>query len=167
MGDSGTGPTPADAAYGQASGGQQGRQEWVRANFTQIFGISAEDLRAQGINPRQYAREHRDNIRQFAQLKMVSMWATSRPAGSRGTHAHSLIDQVFNTQRAYATKVYFGIKYSDHFPAMGTYYLTKGTGDAGPIPGPNTTRQPASLPPTTGKGLKDPHWTEGRCGDVG
>ena len=106
-------------------------------------------------------------IRQFAQLKMVSMWATSRPAGSRGTHAHSLIDQVFNTQRAYATKVYFGIKYSDHFPAMGTYYLTKGTGDAEPIPGPNTTRQPASLPPTTGKGLKDPHWTEGRCGDVG
>ena len=69
VGDSGTGPTPADAAYGQGSAGQQDRQEWVRANFTQIFGISAEDLRAQGINPRQYAREHRDNIRQFAQLQ--------------------------------------------------------------------------------------------------
>ena len=69
VGDSGTGPTPADAAYGQGSGGQQDRQEWVRANFTQISGISAEDLQAQGINPRQYAREHRDNIRQFAQLQ--------------------------------------------------------------------------------------------------
>jgi Flp pilus assembly protein TadB len=43
------------------------RQEWVRANFTQIFGVSAEDLQAQGINPRRYAREHRDQIRQFAQ----------------------------------------------------------------------------------------------------
>ena len=39
------------------------------ANFTQIFGVSAEDLMAQGINPRRYAREHRDQIRQFAQMQ--------------------------------------------------------------------------------------------------
>lgn len=70
MGEPGTGPIPADGnAYGQSSGGQQDRQEWVRANFAQIFGISAEALQAQGTNPRQYAREHRDNIRQFAQLQ--------------------------------------------------------------------------------------------------
>jgi hypothetical protein len=53
----------------QSSGGQQDRLEWVRANFTQIFGTSAKDLQAQGINPRQYAREHRDKIRQFAQMQ--------------------------------------------------------------------------------------------------
>jgi hypothetical protein len=70
MGDADPGPAPADGnAYMQSGGGQQDRQEWVRANFTQIFGISAEDLRAQGINPRQYAREHRDKIRQFAQMQ--------------------------------------------------------------------------------------------------
>jgi hypothetical protein len=64
------GPAPAGGdAYMQSSSGQQDRQEWVRANFTQIFGISAEDLQAQGINPRQYAREHRDEIRQFAQMQ--------------------------------------------------------------------------------------------------
>jgi hypothetical protein len=70
VGDSDLGPTQAGGdAYIQGSGGQQDRQEWVRANFVQIFGISAEDLRAQGISPRQYAREHRDKIRQFAQLQ--------------------------------------------------------------------------------------------------
>ena len=53
----------------QGSGGQQDRMEWVGANFTQIFGTSAKDLQAQGINPRQYAREHRDKIRQFAQMQ--------------------------------------------------------------------------------------------------
>jgi len=63
-------PSPADGNGNiQNSGGQQDRQEWVRANFAQIFGISAEDLQAQGINPRQYAREHRDEIRQFAQMQ--------------------------------------------------------------------------------------------------
>jgi hypothetical protein len=46
---------------------QRARQQWIRANFTQIFGISAEDVQAQGINPRRYAREHRDQIRRFAQ----------------------------------------------------------------------------------------------------
>jgi hypothetical protein len=70
VGDSDFGPNPAGAnASIQGSGGQQDRQEWVRANFTQIFGTSAEDLQAQGINPRQYAREHRDKIRQFAQMQ--------------------------------------------------------------------------------------------------
>ena len=46
--------------------GRPTRQEWVRANFTQIFGVSAESLRAQGIDPRRYARDHRDQIRRFA-----------------------------------------------------------------------------------------------------
>jgi hypothetical protein len=70
VGDFDFGPNPADGSAGiQGSGGPQDRQEWIRANFAQIFGISAEDLRAQGINPRQYAREHRDKIREFAQLQ--------------------------------------------------------------------------------------------------
>jgi hypothetical protein len=70
VGDYDFGPNPADSyASVQGSGGQQDRQEWIRANFAQIFGISAEDLRSQGINPRQYAREHRDRIREFAQMQ--------------------------------------------------------------------------------------------------
>ena len=60
-------PTPEhDGANIRRSGGLN-RQEWVRANFTRIFGTSAQDLMAQGIDPRRYAREHRDQIRQFAQ----------------------------------------------------------------------------------------------------
>lgn len=70
MGDFDFGTYPADRnASIQGSGGQQDRQEWIRANFAQIFGTSAEDLQAQGINPRQYAMEHRDKIRQFAQMQ--------------------------------------------------------------------------------------------------
>jgi hypothetical protein len=70
VGDSDFRPNLANGnASIQGSGGQQDRQEWIRANFAQIFGTSAEDLQAQGINPRQYAREHRDKIRQFAQLQ--------------------------------------------------------------------------------------------------
>ena len=70
MADYDFGPNPADGNVStQGAGGQQDRQEWIRANFTEIFGISAEDLRAQGISPRQYAREHRDKIREFAQLQ--------------------------------------------------------------------------------------------------
>jgi hypothetical protein len=49
--------------------GQHARQEWVRSNFTQIFGVSAQDLQSRGIDPREYAREHREQIRQFAQLR--------------------------------------------------------------------------------------------------
>jgi hypothetical protein len=68
--DSDFGPNPAYGNAGiQGGGGQQDRQEWIRANFAQIFGTSAEDLRAQGINPRQYAWEHRDKIREFAQMQ--------------------------------------------------------------------------------------------------
>jgi hypothetical protein len=70
VGDFDFGPNPADGnASIQGNSGQQDRQEWIRANFAQIFGISAADLQAQGINPRQYAREHRDKIRQFAQMQ--------------------------------------------------------------------------------------------------
>jgi hypothetical protein len=87
MGDSDIDPIPANGnANPQNSGGQQDRQEWVRANFTQIFGTSAEDLQAQGINPRQYAREHRDKIRQFAQMQRSQGIAvpSGRPSGDRG-----------------------------------------------------------------------------------
>ena len=87
MGDSDIDPTPANGnANIQNSGGQQDRQEWIRANFTQIFGTSAEDLQAQGINPRQYAREHRDKIRQFAQRQRSQGIAvpSGRPSGGRG-----------------------------------------------------------------------------------
>jgi hypothetical protein len=68
----------------QDSGGQQYRQEWIRANFAQIFGTSAEDLQAQGINPRQYAREHRDKIRQFAQMQRSLGVAVPRGQASGG-----------------------------------------------------------------------------------
>lgn len=70
VGDFDFGPNPADGkASIQGSDGQQDRQEWIRDNFAQIFGTSAEDLQAQGVNPRQYAREHRDKIRRFAQMQ--------------------------------------------------------------------------------------------------
>jgi hypothetical protein len=68
--DSDFGANPPEGNVGiQGTGGQLDRQEWIRANFAQIFGTSAEELQAQGINPRQYAREHRDKIREFAQLQ--------------------------------------------------------------------------------------------------
>jgi hypothetical protein len=63
-------PNPTDAhddSGGPTQPTPQNRQQWVRANFTQIFGTSAADLQARGIDPRSYAREHRDQIRQFAQ----------------------------------------------------------------------------------------------------
>jgi hypothetical protein len=95
VGDSDIGPTLAGGnADMQNSGGQQDRQEWVRSNFTQIFGTSAEDLRAQGISPRQYAREHRDQIRQFARMQRsqgiavpVGRAAGGRPSGDAGSPA--------------------------------------------------------------------------------
>ena len=68
MGDSHIDQIPTDpGAERHGSGGGRRREEWVRANFTQIFGTSAEELRARGVDPRQYALEHRDEIRQFAQ----------------------------------------------------------------------------------------------------
>jgi hypothetical protein len=68
------------------SGGRRDRQEWVRVNFTQIFGISAADLQAQGVDPRRYAREHRDQIRQFARMQRSRGIAVpdGRPSGGRG-----------------------------------------------------------------------------------
>jgi hypothetical protein len=62
-------------------GGQQNRQQWVRANFTEIFGTSAEALQASGTDPRQYARDHRDQIRQFAQAQRRQGIAVPRGGG--------------------------------------------------------------------------------------
>jgi hypothetical protein len=64
-----------------SAGAPEGRQAWVRANFTAIFGTSAEDLQSQGVDPRKYARDHRDQIRQFAQLQRSQGIAV--PAGRR------------------------------------------------------------------------------------
>ncbi len=61
--DSDPSNTDADAHDG---GAQRARRQRVRANSAQIFGSSAEELQAQGIDPRQHARQHRDQIRQFA-----------------------------------------------------------------------------------------------------
>jgi hypothetical protein len=70
MGDWDIDPVPGTGnANMERTDGPQDRQEWVRANFTQIFGTSVDELRAQGIDPRQYAREHRGTIRQFAQMQ--------------------------------------------------------------------------------------------------
>jgi hypothetical protein len=87
MGDSDIDPTPThDSANSQNNGGQHDRQEWIRANFTEIFGVSFEGLQAQGVNPRLYAREHRDQIRQFAQMQRRQGIAvpSGRPAGNPG-----------------------------------------------------------------------------------
>jgi hypothetical protein len=68
MGDSVIDQVPSDySAERHGSSGDHRREEWVRANFTEIFGTSPQELQARGIDPRQYAREHRDEIRQFAQ----------------------------------------------------------------------------------------------------
>jgi hypothetical protein len=60
---------PEGDANPHGGGGSPTRQEWVRTNFTQIFGTSAADLQTQGVDPRRYAREHRDQIRRFAQAQ--------------------------------------------------------------------------------------------------
>ena len=67
-------------------GGRPDHQEWIRANFTQIFGVSVDELRAQGRDPRQYAREHRDQIRRFAQMQRsrgMAVPAGRAPGGGR------------------------------------------------------------------------------------
>jgi hypothetical protein len=76
----------SDDSHREVSGAPQTRQEWVRANFTQIFGTSAEELQTQGINPRRYAMEHRDEIRQFARKQRSQGFAvpTGRPSGNPG-----------------------------------------------------------------------------------
>ncbi len=50
-------------------GRQQRNREWVRANFTEIFGVSIAELRARGVDPRVYAQEHQDLIRQYARSR--------------------------------------------------------------------------------------------------
>jgi hypothetical protein len=80
----------------QGDGGSQTRPEWVRANFSQIFGTSAADLQAQGIDPRQYAREHRDEIRSFAQAQPRRGLAVpgGNPSGHNGpVGAHGPINR--------------------------------------------------------------------------
>jgi len=77
-------PTPPSTT-GQNAGGPQERQAWVRANFTAIFGTSAADLQSQGIDAREYAAQHRDQIRQFAQLQRSQ--GITVPAGRvQGAH---------------------------------------------------------------------------------
>jgi hypothetical protein len=64
-------------------------------------------------------------VRRFRSIGMVSMWATKHPGKGRpGTHSKSLIDQVFAKQKATDTKILFGVKHSDHYPAVGTYRMT-------------------------------------------
>jgi hypothetical protein len=53
--------------------------EWVRANFTEIFGVSVEDLRDRGVDPREYAQQHQDEIRAYARSHR-----SQRPAGLGG-----------------------------------------------------------------------------------
>lgn len=59
----------------------------------------------------------------FRGLEMRSMWQHARPTGKRGSHKGSpaLIDQVWAHQGAAASRVYFGIRYSDHFPVVARY----------------------------------------------
>ena len=96
----------ANPANGDANmpdtGGQQDRQQWVRANFEEIFGTTAQDLQARGINPRQYAREHRDQIRQFAQMQRSRGIAvpSGRPNGG-GRRRPSGPDSGGPTNRGY------------------------------------------------------------------
>jgi hypothetical protein len=113
MGDCDIDPTPADGnANIQSSGGQQDRQEWVRANFTEIFGTSPEDLRAQGIKPRQYAREHRDKIRQFAQIQRsqgIAVPSSRASGGSRPGNSGPNIGGPTNRGYGYGGAGRFGI----------------------------------------------------------
>ena len=87
MGESAIDSTPSNgSANPHNGGGPQDRQEWIRANFTQIFGTSIQDLQAQGIDPRRYAREHRAEIRRFAQQQRRQGIAVpgGRPSGDVG-----------------------------------------------------------------------------------
>jgi hypothetical protein len=78
------------------------------------------DLNAAWIADHQH-QHPRLPIRVSRSVDMRSMWATERPAGTRGTHESSLIDQVIAHQPALDARVLFGIKGSDHFPAVATY----------------------------------------------
>ncbi len=113
MGDCDIDPAPANGnANIQRSGGQQDRQEWVRANFTEIFGTSPEDLRAQGINPRQYAREHRDKIRQFAHIQRsqgIAVPSNRASGGSRPGNSGPNVGGPTNRGYGYGGAGRFGI----------------------------------------------------------
>jgi hypothetical protein len=90
MGDFGIDSVPnGEGANRPNGGGQLDRQEWIRANFTQIFGISVETLAAQGIDPRRYARDHRDEISQFAQMQRQQGMAVPTGRGRRYPRAAS------------------------------------------------------------------------------
>jgi len=106
MEDSGIDPVPTDGVPNpQRSGGTQSRQQWVRANFTQIFGTSIEELRAQGIDPRQYALDHRDQIRRFAQAQRRQGIAVPGGRGNGGPTA----DGSTNRRYGYGGGGRFGI----------------------------------------------------------
>jgi hypothetical protein len=84
-------PNPMNGnAHVSDNAAQRARQQWVQTNFTQIFGVSAEDLRGRGINPRRYAREHRDQIRRFAQEQRSQGIAvpSGRISGATGQGDH-------------------------------------------------------------------------------
>jgi len=94
------------------SAAQRARQQWLRANFTQIFGVSAEDLMAQGINPRRYAREHRDQIRQFAQMQRSQglIVPGGRLSGSPGRgNSGPGPERQANLGYGYGTRGHYGI----------------------------------------------------------
>ena len=89
MGESGITSIPNNDDNMAHDAGQQTREAWVRANFTQIFGTSAEELHARGVNPRRYAVEHRQEIRQFAQQQRSRGIAvpSGRPGANGGMPA--------------------------------------------------------------------------------
>jgi hypothetical protein len=92
MGESGITSIPNNDDTDMArSAGQQTREEWVRANFTQIFGTTAEELQARGVNPRRYAVDHRQEIRQFAQQQRRQGIAV--PSGRPGANGGMPADQ--------------------------------------------------------------------------
>jgi endonuclease/exonuclease/phosphatase (EEP) superfamily protein YafD len=70
------------------------------------------------------ARWHRKALpyATFTRLGMRSMWAGRKPT-SHGTHRDALIDGVWATYGASRSKVAYGIRHSDHFPAIATYRL--------------------------------------------
>jgi hypothetical protein len=96
----------------QNTGAPQDRQAWVRANFTQIFGTSAEELQRQGINPRQYARDHRDQIRQFAQMQRSQGIAvpTGRPSGNSWPSSGPNAGGTSNRGYGYGRRGGFGMR---------------------------------------------------------
>jgi hypothetical protein len=88
MGNCGVDRIPTNGDANVQNRGGQDRQAWIRANFTQIFGVSAAELQARGVDPRQYARDHRDQIRRFAQMQRrqgIAVPTGGLPGGGRGT----------------------------------------------------------------------------------